>query len=76
MPEFHNKKMIIYQNLIDAGCKKQDIKECILMYENKEEKKLANQLSLYRRALLNDLHQAQYKIDCLDYLLYQLEKTK
>lgn len=46
------------------------------MYENKEEKKLANQLSLYRGLLLDDLHQAQYKIDCLDYLLYQLEKIK
>lgn len=76
MPEFHNKKKILYQNLIDAGYKKQDIEECILMYENKEENKLANQLSLYRRSLLDDLHQVQYKIDCLDYLLYQLKKFK
>lgn len=46
------------------------------MYENKEENKLANQLSLYRRSLLDDLHQVQYKIDCLDYLLYLLKKFK
>lgn len=73
MPEFQNKDMIFYQNLIDAGCKKTDIEKWILMYENKEEKKLVKQLVHYRKSLLDDLHQAQYKIDCLDYLLYKLK---
>lgn len=72
MPEFCNKNMIFYQNLIDAGCKKQDIEGCILLYKNNENKELINQLSCYRKSLLDDLHQVQYKIDCLDYLLYQL----
>lgn len=72
MPEFCNKNMIFYQNLIDAGYKKQDIERCILLYKNNDNKKLINQLSCYRKSLLDDLHQVQYKIDCLDYLLYQL----
>lgn len=73
MPEFYNKHMRFYQNLIDAGCKKTDIEKWILMYENKEDKKLVRQLAHYRKSLLDDLHQVQYKIDCLDYLLYKLK---
>lgn len=76
MPEFYNKGTIFYQNLLDAGCNDQDIKNCMKLYENNEDGKLIQQLDNYRKSLLVDLHQAQYKIDCLDHLLYQLKSNK
>ena len=33
-------------------------------------------LSDHRRLLLNRLHQEERRIDCLDYLVYQLEKRR
>lgn len=75
MPESHDKKGIFYQNLIDAGCQKQDIEKYLLLYKNNENALLTKQLSIHRKSLLDALHQTQYRIDCLDYLLHQL-KTK
>lgn len=72
MPEYCNKKQMLYQNLRDAGCQEQFIEESIVLYENNEKKKLNDQLFVYRKLLLHDLHKVQNKIDCLDYLIYQL----
>lgn len=76
MAEYNDKRTVFYQNLIDAGCKKQCIGQYAVLYENKENQKLIRQLSLYRKSLLDSLHQVQSKIDCLDYLLYNLENEK
>lgn len=73
MPEFIDQKATIRQNLIDAGCKEDLTEQCIVLYENKENKRLTNQLLIHRKSLLNNLHQIQYEIDCLDYLLCQLK---
>ncbi|MEG0593034.1 MAG: hypothetical protein RR512_06940 [Coprobacillus sp.] len=73
MAEFIDQKARIKQNLIDAGCEKDLTIQCIKLYKNNETKKLTNQLIIHRKSLLNNLHQTQYKIDCLDYLLCQLK---
>ena len=33
-------------------------------------------LAVHRRSLLNHLHEEQKRIDCLDYLVWQMEKPK
>lgn len=76
MPEFHDKEKVLFQNLKDAGCPKELIEQCILLYENKDSKKLTGQLSHHRKVLLGDLHQIQEEIDCLDYLLYRLKNEE
>ena len=54
-----------YQNLIDAGCSQAAAQQCVA---------LARLLSHHRAALLDAVHANQKRIDCLDYLLYQIGK--
>lgn len=64
----------IIQNLKDAGCDEGSIMAFI---EDIRAEKISDGLkllSLHRRSLLDHLHEDQKQIDCLDYLVYQLEK--
>ena len=66
----------LLDNLEDAGCDSQFM-ECFLALEQsgqyREQLKL---LSNHRRQLLDRLHREERRIDCLDYLVYQLEKRR
>lgn len=64
----------IIQNLKDAECDEDKINAFIT---NIREDKLSDGLkllSLHRRSLLDILHEKQKQIDCIDYLVYLLEK--
>lgn len=66
----------IRQNLIDAGCGQEFIAEFMEEYmqgKTAEELKL---LAAHRRTLLDELHREQKRIDCLDYLVYTMEKER
>lgn len=76
MAEYTDKKAIVYENLKDAGCNAQFMKQCILLYEMNDVRELILQLTLHRKKQLKHLHQVQYEIDCLDYLLHQLKKME
>jgi len=41
-----------------------------------ERKELLHILSHHRRELLDLVHQSEKRIDCLDYLIYQIEKQE
>lgn len=59
------------QALRDAGCTGEDI-ACIM--ENAGDSKgLLTLLARHRAALLEEVHRGEKKIDCLDYLIYQLK---
>jgi hypothetical protein len=65
----------IIQNLRDAGCNEKDISsflECIKCGREPESFRL---LKKQRSRLLDTVHEEQKKIDCLDYLVYQMKKT-
>lgn len=64
----------IIQNLMDSGCAEETIEAFV---EHMREEKYSEGLKLlaaHRRTLLDDLHKEQKRIDCLDYLVYKLEK--
>lgn len=67
---------IIIQNLKDAGCNRRQI-EAFISCDGKHEKdgrlKLLRQ---QRNILLDGLHEKQHMIECLDYLMYQIEKDE
>lgn len=66
----------IIQNLMDAGCSRDTITAFV---EDIRAEKIAEGLKLlaaHRRFLLECLHKEQKRIDCLDYLVYQLEKMQ
>ena len=65
----------VMQNLRDAGC---DTKTVVRFMELEEEGDIRGQLDLlatHRRRLLDRLHKEERYIDCLDYLVYQMEKN-
>ena len=68
-------KEAIEQNLRDAGCEEGCIRE--FMQDLKQDRMQAGLrlLNQHRRLLLDAMHREQKRIDCLDYLLYQIRKS-
>lgn len=64
----------IINNLKDAGFNNKQIDEFMKIYENKDLHRQILFLKCQRCALLESLHDAQKRIDCLDYLIYMLKK--
>ena len=74
MPEASDAQAILRENLKDAGCGPDMVCRCEVLAEGKKKAELMRALSLHRKALLDAVHENQRRIDCLDYLIYQLEK--
>ena len=66
----------IIQNLKDAGCTDELIEEFRTLEEQAEEERQLQLLSGHRKHLLEELHKEEKRIDCLDYLIYQIEYRK
>ena len=66
----------IRRNLSDAGCGVPLIEKFLLLEQNHRREEQYRLLSQHRLSLLEALHQDQYKIDCLDYLVYVMEKEE
>ena len=58
-----------------AGCDASLTERFVLLAEQGQTKEGLALLALYRRILLERCHEAERSIDCLDYLVYQLEKN-
>ena len=74
MPEESDKQAILRENLKDAGCDLDMIRRCEVLVQSAKQGELIQVLSLHRRALLDVVHKNERRIDCLDYLIYQIEK--
>lgn len=64
----------VIKNLQDAGCDEKTISTFLEELRNGRLKAGIHMLESHRRILLDDLHKGQKQIDCLDYLVYQMEK--
>lgn len=64
----------ILRNLEDAGCDETLIREFMQCSEEKNSSRQVGLLKTHRRNLLSSLHVCQSQIDCLDYLLDQIQK--
>ena len=76
MPEASDKQAILRENLKDAGCDLDMIRRCEVLVQSAKQGELIQVLSLHRRALLDVVHKNERRIDCLDYLIYQIEKQE
>lgn len=65
---------MIYQNLKDAGCDDQTTEKCMDFVRNGNYGGLLAILSGHRKALLTEVRLGQRQIDCLDYLIYKIQK--
>lgn len=67
-------KEALRQNLTDAGCDAALTERFVSLMEQGREKEGLALLSRHRKKLLERCHTAEKRIDCLDYLVYQVEK--
>lgn len=66
----------IIQNLKDVGCDEDTIADFMDSFKEHNKEDGLKLLAAHRRTLLNNLHKEQKCIDCLDYLVYELEKNE
>ena len=64
----------IRRNLSDAGCSASLIARFLELEQNKNRKEQYRLLCQHRLSLLDKLHKCQYKIDCLDHMVYSRQK--
>ena len=76
MPEVSDTRGILRQNLIDAGCGEELVQRCVALTEGERTAEVLRILSRHRKTLLDTVHQGEKQIDCLDYLVYKLEKEQ
>lgn len=70
-----NKNEIIIRNLKDSGCNNKFIEKFFQLKSEGNIKELMYSLMKYRTELLDELHKSQRKIDCLDYLIFDLKQA-
>ena len=66
----------VLQNLKDAGCSQETIDRFMDCFKQGMVNDQLQILSQHRKALLEEMHREQKRIDCLDYLVYKLKKTQ
>lgn len=64
----------VRQNLKDAGCTEKVVNRFMELQDHGTQEEQLDLLFLHRRNLLNQIHLREKQIDCLDYLVYQIEK--
>lgn len=70
-----NERMFqIRRNLLDAGCDSATIEQFLKLEQQQRRKEQYRLLSRHRYFLLEKMHQDQYKIDCLDHMVYTMQK--
>ena len=66
----------LIQNLKDAGCDNNTISEFIDFSKSEKIENELNLLSKQRKNLLDNLHKIEKNINCLDYLVYQINQRR
>ena len=64
----------VLQNLKDAGCTDEMVEKFMILQDSDDEEQQMRLLSCHRKHLLEKLHMDEKQIDCLDYLIYQMQK--
>lgn len=75
MSAYHCEEDVV-KNLRDAGCDEATIQAFMNDLHSGKPAKGTKLLEKHRRSLLDHLHAEQKKIDCLDYLLFALQKQR
>ena len=65
----------ILTNLSDAGCASEEQEKAKRLYEAGDTKALIRYFRKCRCRRMEELHESQRKVDCLDFLIRQTAKT-
>ena len=63
------------QALRDAGCDEAAATELMKLYAEGQTTKAQKLLSRHRKELLDSIHAEERKISCLDYLVYEINRS-
>ena len=66
----------IIQNMKDAGCNREIITKICRLYASGQIQDAVKVLRRHRCKLMEQLHESQGKVDCLDFLVRQMEKSQ
>lgn len=66
----------VARNLKDAGCKQKEIERFLDELRRGDKDKQLRLLESHRERLLSKVHTEERRIDCLDYLAYQIRQGK
>lgn len=64
----------IRRNLSDVGCDSPFIEKFLLLEQKERRREQLHLLAQHRLSLLEELHRDQYRIDCLDHMVYIMEQ--
>ena len=62
-------------NLTDAGCGSEELEKAERLYEAGDMKALIRYFRKCRCSRMEELHESQRRVDCLDFLIRQTAKT-
>ncbi len=65
----------IRQILRDAGCGDDKIEAFVSCRSSCSREEQMRMLCLYRKKLLDRTHEAQRRLECMDYLIYQMQNS-
>ena len=64
----------LIQNLKDSGCDEETIERVCGLCQAGYTEDAIRSLRVFRGGLMEELHQSQHRVDCLDYLVHKLQK--
>ena len=62
-------------NLADAGCTEHDAEIAGELYKNGQADELIRFLKKCRCSLMDEMHESQRKVDCMDFLIRRAERN-
>lgn len=65
---------ILHENLVDAGCDENTVNACMTMAKAENKAGILRLLAKQRESLLQAVHTGQKQIDCLDFLVYSIQR--
>lgn len=71
----YSSKDSLIQNLKDAGCEEEVVEQFLALDQDGKTKEQLELLASHRCQLLKEIHEGEKQIDCLDYLVYRLQKN-
>lgn len=64
----------LLEGMADAGCSREEIQEAQRLAKTGDGAALKRHLRKCRCSLLDEMHESQKRVDCMDYLIRQVEK--
>ena len=76
MAEFRDSEKAVRQCLKDCGCDERTAEQFLAYGQEARRRDQIRHLNRRRRSLMDDLHENQKKVDCIDFMIRELERKR